>query len=130
MSAQVSVAAGGRVTWREELVWGRHGEDGGDVVAALSVSYGGVPLLVQEVALGPSAPGWDGPAVLGGARATGSLLLAGPAAQHPTPHATATCAVLPLAGPGTLVTAVAPDALVLRRELAGSLSEARVQTFT
>jgi urease accessory protein len=117
MSAEVEVADGGRVTWREELVWGRHGEDGGDVAAALSVTYDGNPLLVQEIALGPSAPGWQGPAILGTARATGALLLAGPGLVGPPPYATPTCAVSRLAGPGALLSAVAPDALALRRAL-------------
>jgi urease accessory protein len=117
MSAEVVVAEGGRLTWREELVWGRHAEEGGDVVAALSVAYGSAPLLVQEIALGPSAPGWDGPAVLGGARAVGSLLVAGAGHDDLPAASSATCAVLPLAGPGTLISAVAPDGLALRAVL-------------
>jgi len=118
LSAQIEVAAGGRLTWRDELVCGRHGEAGGDVVSAVTVGYAGRPLLAHELAVGPGAPGWDGPAVLGGAQSAGSLLLTGPGwpgevAEGAGPD----WAVLPLAGPGVLVTAVAADALTLRRRL-------------
>jgi urease accessory protein len=125
MSARVEVADAGQLTWRDELVWGRYEEPGGDVVSSLTVSYAGRELLAHELALGPSAPGWDGPAVLAGARAAGSVLLAGHqrlpsgdvcAITHDSPGGTS--AVLRLAGAGVLVTAVAPDALTLRRRLA------------
>jgi urease accessory protein len=87
---------------------------------ALSVSYGGEPLYQHELAVGPDAPGWDGPAVLDGAPATGSLLRVRPewAAAAPEPVLLGpTAAHLPLAGPGVVTTATAPDAAALRRHL-------------
>jgi urease accessory protein len=119
-AATVDLAAGARLVWREELVCGRYGEEPGDARLALAVDYDGGPLYRNALAVGPGAPGWHGPAVLGGARAAGSVLLVEPAwAEHP-PAATVlgpTAAVLPLAGPAVLVTATAPDALTLRRHL-------------
>lgn len=115
-TAEIDVAEGGHLLWRDELVCGRHGEAGGDAITRLVVDYSGTPLLAHELAVGPSAPGWNGPAILGGtARATGSLLFAGPGHE---PKADITPegqhAVLSLAGQGTLVTTVAADARALR----------------
>ncbi|MEU7979232.1 urease accessory protein UreD [Micromonospora sp. NPDC049081] len=128
--SRVSLAEGARLLWREELVCGRYGEPAGNVVVATSVDHAGRPLLRQSLAVGPAAPGWAGPAVLGGATATGSLLVVGPAAASgpatvdgggqlrgrvlPTgPGASA--AWMPLAGgPAALLTATAPDAHTLR----------------
>jgi urease accessory protein len=56
--------------------------------------------------------------VLAGHRAVGTLLHAGePAAAEIPAHATPEVAVMPLAGPGVLVTALAHDAVTLRRRL-------------
>jgi urease accessory protein len=126
----VDVAEGGCLVLREEQVLGRHAETPGRVAARLTASAGGVPLLDQEVALGPgSAPGWDGPAVLGGHRAVGQLLLVAPdvllgrvraeadtrGLAAPDSTRTALAALTPLAGPALLVTALAPDGHALRR---------------
>ncbi|WP_322751023.1 MULTISPECIES: urease accessory protein UreD [unclassified Frankia] len=77
------------------------------------------PLLRQELCLDPGMPGLDGPAVLGGARVTGSLLIAGPGPDGlgTAPAVTDTFALLPLAGPGVLISALAPDAVALRQAL-------------
>lgn len=107
----VELAEGAGLLWRDELICGRYGEPPGDATVALDVNYGGKPLLRQALSVGPSAPGWDGPAVLGGARATGSLLETGswePAVLGPGAVRTQ------LAGPATLTTAVAQDAHELR----------------
>ncbi|MGW9433950.1 urease accessory protein UreD, partial [Streptomyces decoyicus] len=75
--------------------------------------------------------GWDTPAVLGGHRAVGQLLLIGPeyearsagvrllgaAAGERSDGGAGQGVLAPLAGPGALATAVAPDALRLRRLL-------------
>lgn len=115
-TADIDVAEGGRLVWRDELACGRHGEAGGDVVSRLVVDHAGSPLLAHELAVGPSAPGWNGPAVLAGHRAAGSLLLAGPGHQPKPDIAVDTeTAVLSLTGQGTLVTSLACDALALRR---------------
>jgi urease accessory protein len=90
------------LTWREELVCGRHGEDPGDVQLSTVVRLDGQPLYQHRLAVGPDAPGWDGAAVLGGARAFGSVLLV----NQPTPATRPGAAVLSLAGPGALVCAI------------------------
>jgi urease accessory protein len=111
----VAVEAGGRLLWRDVLACGRYGEEPGDVRVGLSVRYGGRPLLVHELAVGPAATGWAGAAVLGGAQAVGSMLYAGPGGASATgsasgASATGSAAVLPLAGPGVLTCAVGADA--------------------
>jgi len=114
-ASTVSLADGASLRWREELVLGRHGEPPGECTLRLDVEYGGAALLRHELDIGR----WHAsPAVLGDARAVGSLLLAGPrwtaGAQS---YAAAALAIMPLAGPGVLVQALAPDAAKLRRLL-------------
>ncbi|MEN3306173.1 MAG: urease accessory protein [Micromonosporaceae bacterium] len=107
--------------WRDELVCGRHGEAPGDATVRTGVTLAGRPLLRHELSVGPAAPGWDGPAVLGGARAVGSLLVVSPswagagkpAAQPLGPDA----ALLPLAGPAVLASATGADAHQVRVQL-------------
>ncbi|MFD5030925.1 urease accessory protein UreD [Streptomyces sp. NPDC058405] len=127
MSTRVELAATGRLVLREEQILGRHGELPGTLFTRLTVRRAGRPLLDQELAYGPGAPGgWDGGAVLGGHRAVGQLLLAGPEFEDKPgrPRMLGDTAVLtPLAGPAVLVTAVAPDALRLRRVLDEVLTE-------
>ncbi|MET8951108.1 urease accessory protein UreD [Streptomyces sp. NPDC004393] len=121
VSTRIDLAPGARLVYREEQVLGRFGEQPGRLTSRLTVRLAGRPLLDQEVACGPGAPGgWDGPAVLAGHRAMGQLLVVGP--EFDTRPAEARmlgegAALTPLAGPGVLVTAVAPDALRLRRVL-------------
>jgi urease accessory protein len=82
-------------------------------------------VLDQELVCGPGAPGgWDGPAGLAGHRAVGQLLVVRPEfADEPVSARVLGegAAVMPLAGPAALVTAVAPDALLLRRVLDAAL---------
>ncbi|MEU9994599.1 urease accessory protein UreD [Streptomyces sp. NPDC050848] len=121
MRTTVALAPTARLVLREEQILGRHGEETGTLLSRLTVHRAGRPLLDQEVAYGPgSLGGWDGGAVLAGHRAVGQLLVVDPAFEKDPvePRALAENAVLaPLAGPGALVTAVAPDALRLRRVL-------------
>jgi urease accessory protein len=77
----VELAAGAALVWREELVCGRYGEEPGDARLRLAVHLDGRPLHRHEIAVGPGAPGWAGAAVLGGARAVGSVLLVGAPAE-------------------------------------------------
>ncbi|MFF8510371.1 urease accessory protein UreD [Streptomyces sp. NPDC015492] len=127
MRTVVEVAATARLLLREEQVLGRHGEPPGTLVTRLTVRRAGRPLLDQELAFGPGAPGgWDGGAVLGGHRAIGQLLVVDPAFEEKPVHPRLIgehAAVTPLAGPAALATAVAPDALALRRLLDDALSE-------
>lgn len=127
VTARVELAAGARLVFREEQVLGRSGEEPGRLTSRLTVRLDGRPLLDQEVACGPGAPGgWDGPAVLGGHRSLGQLLVVDPDfGRSPVqPRVLGECAALtPLAGPAALVTALAPDALRLRRLLDSVLAD-------
>ncbi|WP_327348804.1 urease accessory protein UreD [Streptomyces europaeiscabiei] len=127
VSTRVELAVGARLVFREEQVLGRAGEESGRLTSRLSVWSGGRPLLDQQVGCGPGAPGgWDGPAVLGGFRALGQLVVVRPefAERVPEPRVLGqTAALTPLAGPAVLVSALAPDALRLRRVLDEALAE-------
>jgi urease accessory protein len=134
---RVTLAAGASLLLRDELLLGRHGEAGGAARSVLRADYAGRPLLRQELAVDGADPVALGPAVLAGHRGVGSLLLAGPAATQAAADGEADAgdgangaggaggaggfdaavAVLPLAGPGVLVTALADDAVTLRRRL-------------
>ncbi|MGA6152025.1 urease accessory protein UreD [Stenotrophomonas sp. NPDC087984] len=136
MTTRVELAPTARLVLREEQILGRTGESPGHLTARLTVHRAGRPLLDQELSYGPGAPGWDGGAVLGGHRAVGQLLVVDPSydpsndssddppydpscATGPlAPRTLSGTAVLtPLTGPAALATAVAPDALQLRRAL-------------
>ncbi|MET9881640.1 urease accessory protein UreD [Streptomyces sp. NPDC006430] len=118
---RVELAPAARLVLREEQVLGRTGEGPGLLRSRLAVTRGGRPLLDQELACGPGAPGgWDGPAGLAGHRALGQLLVVDPdfAASAPAAAVLGEFAVVtPLAGPAVLVTVLAPDALRLRELL-------------
>lgn len=148
---RVDVAAGGRLVWRDDLVCGRHGEAAGDVRMDTTIRYAGTMLYRHDLAVGPGAPGWAGAAVLGGGRAAGSVVLAGPeladpnsgrAADSAVPagsepgggqasvpavpdlvaaparfRAGGDAAIMSLAGPGVLATAVGVDIRQVRAAL-------------
>ncbi|MDT0408465.1 MULTISPECIES: urease accessory protein UreD [Streptomyces] len=118
---RVTLAEGARLALREEQVLGRSGESPGRITSRLTVRLAGRPLLDQETCLGTGAPpGWDGPAGTAGRRAIGQLLLVAPEFQEyeigAQPLAPGVV-LLPLDGPAVLVSALAPDALRLRRLL-------------
>lgn len=117
---RVELAAGARLLLRGELLLGRHGEQPGTVQQNLRVQRNGRPLLHQQLALGPRAPGWDSAAVTGGRRALGSLVVVDPGelADPPPPVLLSPdAAVLPLAGPAAVVSVLAADAPTRRRRL-------------
>ncbi|MEU0408481.1 urease accessory protein UreD [Streptomyces griseorubiginosus] len=126
VTTRIDLARTGRLVLREEQVLGRVGEEPGRLCSRLVLRIAERTVLDQELTCGPGAPGgWDGPAVLAGHRAVGQLLVARPEfATHPVQsRRLADHAVLvPLAGPAALVTAVAPDALRLRRVLDQALA--------
>ncbi len=126
VATRVDVAASGRLLLREEQVLGRSGEEPGRLTSRLTVRVAGRCVLDQELACGPGAPGgWDGPAGLAGHRAAGQLVVVRPqfaAGPPPVRHFAQGAAVMPLAGPAVLVTAVAPDGLRLRRLLEEGLA--------
>jgi urease accessory protein len=121
--AVVTLDEGAELMWREEIVLGRYGERPGRYVSRFDVIVAAVPLLRHELRVDDDA---TSAAVLGDARAVGSLLLAGPGLTR-EPHAGTgpsgdrarggSIAVLPLAGPGVLVTALASDTVDLRKRL-------------
>ncbi|MFE7171400.1 urease accessory protein UreD [Streptomyces sp. NPDC057616] len=129
VTTRAELAAGARLVLREEQVLGRAGEEPGRLTSRLTVCVEGRTVLDQELACGPGAPGgWDGPAVLGGHRAIGQLVVVRPefAAQPVAARVLGEDAVvMPLAGPAALVGAVAADALRLRRVLDEALAALR-----
>jgi urease accessory protein len=127
VTTTVLLEPGARLLLREELLLGRHGESPGAVRQRLRVCVGGRPLHDQELGVGPDFPGWDGPATTGGRRALGSLLVVDPywlaePQTRPVTRAEANVALLPLSDSAVLVTALADDALELRRRLDTGLS--------
>ncbi|MFJ2706343.1 urease accessory protein UreD [Streptomyces sp. NPDC087428] len=121
MRTTAELASTARLVLREEQILGRHGESPGTLLSRLTVRRAGRPLLDQQVAYGPGAPGgWDGPAVLGGHRAVGQLLVVEPSFDDKAPESGLlgpTAVLTRLAGPAVLVTAVAADARELRAVL-------------
>ncbi|WP_327722427.1 urease accessory protein UreD [Streptomyces sp. NBC_00490] len=126
VTTRADVAATGRLVLREEQVLGRAAEQPGRLTSRLTLCVAGRTVLDQELACGPGAPaGWDGPAVLAGHRAVGQLIVVRPefAAEPVAARVLGDGAVVvPLAGPAVLVSAVAPDALKLRRVLDEALA--------
>lgn len=115
-AAQIDLAASAALRWREEIVLGRHGERPGRFTSRLDITVAGVAAYRGELTVGHPETDHSS-AVLDGAGAVGSVLLVD--ASRPRPPA-AVCdglAVLPLAGPGAAVTALARDAVILARRL-------------
>jgi len=120
----VRVAEGGALVWRDDLVCGRHGEPSGSVHTDVTIRYAGSTLYRHQLAVGPQAPGWSGAAVLGssgatplgGGRAVGSVIFAGPDLP-PAGLLGGDAAIMPLAGPGMLATAVGADIRQVRAAL-------------
>ena len=112
----MTLAAGASLLLRDELILGRHGEPGGASRTSLAADYAGRPLLRQALEVSGTDPVSLGPAILAGHRAVGTLLHVDPA-HVASPRGDAEIAVMPLAGPGILVTALAHDAVTLRKRL-------------
>lgn len=81
--ADVDLGEGARLVWRDLVVPGRSGEGSGRLATRLRVTQGGAALLDHQLELGRPGTGWQGPAVLAGARCVGSLAVLGLA--HPVP---------------------------------------------
>jgi urease accessory protein len=109
---RVEVAEGGRLLWRDDLVCGRHDEPSGSVRTSTSIRYAGRTVYRHDLAVGPDAPGWDRSAVLGDARAIGTLVAVPELPSLPPPGPGV--AAMPLAGPGVVVTAVGADIRAVR----------------
>jgi urease accessory protein len=122
-----TLAEGAALVLRDELLLGRHGEAGGVARSVLRADYAGQPLLRHSLEVSGTDSVSMGPAVLAGHRAVGVLLhvdsslstdLTGFASPTGSAAGQPTIGVMPLAGPGALVTALADDAVTLRRHLA------------
>ncbi|QTD97062.1 Urease accessory protein UreD [Streptomyces cyanogenus] len=126
VATRAELGAGARLVLREEQVLGRTGEQPGRLTSRLTVRVAGRTVLDQELSCGPGAPGgWDGPAVLAGYRAVGQLVVVREEFARSAVEAQVLgerAALIPLAGPAVLVSAVAPDALRLRRILDEALT--------
>lgn len=105
------------VEWAEITLLGRHDEPSGRVRLRFDADVGGRPLLRHELRVGPGAPGWDGPAVLGPARAVATLLVTTPDLTPPGRTTGDGWAWLELDGPGWLLVAIGPDLPDLERAL-------------
>jgi urease accessory protein len=131
---RVTLAEGASLLLRDELLLGRHGEDGGSARTVLRVDYAGRPLLRQSLEVSGADLASLEPAVLAGHRAVGMLLRVSPTldldlrpadcvvppvtgASTGTTGQAGCAAALQLAGPGVLVTALAHDAVTLRKRL-------------
>jgi urease accessory protein len=111
--SRITLGEHATLRWFEELILGRHHEEPGAHVSRIDVTRAGVPLLRHELRLDASA---RSRAVLGDARATGSVVRVGPGLRE-IPAAGQGYAVLPLATEGILITAVGADSAGLRRRL-------------
>lgn len=153
MVVRLSLAADASVFWREEIVFGRHGEQPGRCHSRFDAVIDGRPLLRQEFVVGD--PSVDrSPAVYGDARCVGSILIAGPVPAGPVIAGSTSAgpsaaewgtraeavpagreerrsvigegwATFPLTGQAVLVSALAPDAVELRRRLERGAGGAR-----
>ncbi len=124
----VRLAVGARLVWREELVLGRHREGPGRLASRVDIEAEAVPLLRHELRVGPAASGWQGPAVAGGDKALGVVVVVGAGGgrtgrRSPAAGRDPEVAVMGLAGGGTLVSARAPDAPALRRRLEAGVAQ-------
>ena len=119
---RADLAAGAALVLRDEVVLGRYGDRGGSCRTRLRADLAGVPLLRHELAVNGTDEVSLGPAVLTGCRTAGSLLCVEPgwdtgtAGRMPASYAPGV-AVMPLAGPAVLVTALAANARTLRQRL-------------
>lgn len=105
LDLDVVAAAGARVLLAETAVLA-----GGRFRSSWRVSYGGLPLLAADLDVGPGAPdGWDGAAGTGGAQIVLTALFAGGPLQGGGPLLGGE--VMPLAGPGLLLSWLGDDAV-------------------
>ncbi|MEU6712481.1 urease accessory protein UreD [Nonomuraea sp. NPDC046802] len=110
---RLTLASDADVLWREEIVFGRYGEETGRCHARFDATRDGRAVLRQEFTVGEAALD-SSPAVYGAARCVGNTFMTSAAKQAVVADGVA---VLPLAVPGTLVSALAADAAQLRSRL-------------
>ncbi|MFC4946420.1 urease accessory protein UreD [Pseudonocardia sp. GCM10023141] len=114
VTLRLDMAAGASAAVREVVVLGRHGHRGGRYHGSLVATFRGEPLLAHTTVLDGADAALSGPGGAAGARAVGTLLLAGDTAgDAPTDDRDTSgerrgvrWAWTPLAGPGALLLAV------------------------
>lgn len=124
----IRLGADAILAWREEIVLGRYGEEPGTYVSDISIDRSGHTLLRQRLTVGAASSAFRSPAVVGQAKATGSISLVDPRWAGGAPESaalTGTSAVLGLAGPGVQICAVADAAPELRELLNAGWAYAR-----
>ncbi|MEY2568286.1 MAG: urease accessory protein [Actinomycetota bacterium] len=118
--AVLMLEQGASIVWRDEVVLGRHGEDGGRWTSSITADVDGRPLVRHRVEMGPGTD-WASPAVGGGARCHGSVLVVNDrswqADGRPATVYLPRTAVMRLDDTATLVVTVADDALSLAAAL-------------
>lgn len=127
----VHLEEGARLFMREEILLGRHGEAPGRVTQRVSVRLDGRPLYRQDLRAGTEEAGT--PAVLGGHRAIGSVVIVDPVWSQGPPgyqRLYGDAAVLPLEGPAALISAVGADNLQIREQLAAGIAGLAATTAT
>jgi len=106
----IDLAASSRLYWRDIVVLGRHAQPPGRAITRSRIRRAGRPLFAHDLDIGAGAAvGWDGPAVLAGARVIGNLLIVDPSLSPapdicPSPSLEA-ATIFRLAGPAVLVVA-------------------------
>lgn len=121
-TVRVALATTARLVMREELILGRHGEQPGLLEQRTRVERADRALYVQDLVVGNTTS--TSPVVAGSHRAMGSLLIIDPAWDPQAPASSALpghAALMPLPGPGVLLTAVGVDNLEVRRQLSAGL---------
>lgn len=117
---RIDLATSARLFMRDELLLGRHREASGDVLQNVRVCRHGRPLLHQQLCFGPRAHGASSPAVLGRHKCVATVLAVDPVWTQQPPQANqldADAALLPLAGPAAMISALAADTPTLRRRV-------------
>lgn len=117
---RVDLAPGARMLIRDELQLGRHKEQPGNLMQDLHIRCDGKTLFRQQLRLGPAAPGWRSPAVMGGHKCVGNVLVIDPQWREAPPAARVfapDAALMPLEGPAVAISALATDAWALRQRL-------------
>lgn len=123
-TVRVEMAEDAHLTWHEQTLLGRHGEHPGSATTRLRVRRAERTLLDHTLAVGPHHPGSLGPAVTATDRASATILIVDPRwtdalpadrlPLEPRDDARGAIAVLPLAGPAVVISALAPDGLALQ----------------
>jgi len=116
----VDLAPDARMIMRDEVVLGRYGEESGRLSQRVRIRRDGHSIYQQRLDLGPGAPGWRSPAVVGGYTCLGNVLAVGPDESVTGRVAQLigdTAALLPLRRSGLVINALADDTVGLRRLL-------------